>query len=65
MLYNRRESCHTDTVEMIRDEDRKNLINDQMKYINEADKFYFDNENKNSLFTYANMVQKYNEKNNK
>lgn len=46
-------------------EDRKNLINDQMKHIEDADKYYFENENKNSLFAHANMVQKYNEKNNK
>ena len=31
----------------------------------EADKFYFENENKDSLFAKANMVSKYNEKQNK
>ena len=45
--------------------EREDKINEQIKKTEEANKFYFDNENPDSLFAKANMVQKYNEKHNK
>ena len=48
------------------EKDRKELINSQKEHVENAEKYYFGNEsNPNSLFAKANMVQKYNEKNNK
>lgn len=45
---------------------RENLLNSQKEHIENAEKYYFgDNEDPNSLFAKANMVQKYNERNNK
>lgn len=45
---------------------REDLINSQKQHIEDADKFYFaDEQNPDSLFAKANMVKKYNEKNNK
>ena len=44
---------------------RNELLENQKQYVDEAEKFYFENENKDSLFAKANMVKKYNEKNNK
>lgn len=45
--------------------EREEKINEQVKKTEEANKFYFENENPDSLFAKANMVQKYNEKHNK
>lgn len=46
--------------------ERENIIKNQQQHIEEASKYYFGNEeNSDSLFAKANMVQKYNEKNNK
>ena len=45
--------------------EREEKLNAQVKKTEEATKYYFDNENPDSLFAKANMVQKYNEKNNK
>lgn len=46
--------------------EREKKIENQVKQTEEADKYYFGNEaNPDSLFAKANMVQKYNEKNNK
>ena len=46
--------------------EREKLIKSQQQHVEEASKYYFDgNENEDSLFAKANMVQKYNEKNNK
>ena len=45
--------------------EREEKINEQIKKTEEANKFYFENENPDSLFAKANMVQKYNEKHNK
>ncbi|MBO6120075.1 MAG: membrane protein insertase YidC [Lachnospiraceae bacterium] len=46
--------------------ERENLIENQKKQIEEANKYYSSGEeNPNSLFAKANMVQKYNEKHNK
>ena len=45
--------------------EREEKINEQVKKTEEANKFYFGNENPDSLFAKANMVQKYNEKHNK
>ena len=45
--------------------EREDKLNEQVKKTEEANKFYFDNENPDSLFVKANMVQKYNEKHNK
>ena len=45
--------------------EREEKLNEQEKKTEEANKFYFDNENPDSLFAKANMVQKYNEKHNK
>ena len=45
--------------------EREDLINSQKEHIENADKYYFDNANKDSIFAKANMVQKYNEKNNR
>ena len=45
---------------------REDLINSQKQHIENADKYYFaDEQNPDSLFAKANMVKKYNEKNNK
>lgn len=45
---------------------REELINSQKELVEKSDKYYFENEaNPDSLFAKANMVQKYNEKNNK
>ena len=45
---------------------REDLINSQKQHIEDANKFYFaDEANPDSLFAKANMVKKYNEKNNK
>lgn len=45
--------------------EREEKVNAQVKKTEEANKFYFENENPDSLFAKANMVQKYNEKHNK
>ena len=45
--------------------EREDKLNEQVKKTEEANKFYFDNENPDSLFAKVNMVQKYNEKHNK
>ena len=45
--------------------EREDKLSEQVKKTEEANKFYFDNENPDSLFAKANMVQKYNEKHNK
>lgn len=45
--------------------EREELLESQKKHIENADNYYFENEDKDSLFAKANMVQKYNEKNNK
>ena len=45
--------------------EREELVNSQKQKTEEANKYYFDNEDPNSLFAKINMVQKYNEKNNK
>ena len=47
------------------EKEREQIIKSQQEHIENADKFYFENENPDSLFAKANMVQKYNEKNNK
>lgn len=45
---------------------REELVNSQKELVEKADKYYFEKEaNPDSLFAKANMVQKYNEKNNK
>lgn len=45
---------------------REELVNSQKELVEKADKYYFENEaNPDSLFAKANMVQKYNDKNNK
>lgn len=48
-----------------KEQDREILVNNQKEQTEEANKYYFENENPNSLFSKANMVQKYNEKNKK
>ena len=49
-----------------KEKEREELINSQKEHIENADKFYFaDEANPDSLFAKANMVKKYNEKNNK
>ena len=48
-----------------KEKEREEKLNSQKLHIEEAEKYYFDGENKDSLFAKANMVQKYNEKNNK
>lgn len=49
-----------------KEKEREELINSQKEHIENADKFYFaDEANPGSLFAKANMVKKYNEKNNK
>ena len=46
--------------------EREDLVNSQKQKVEEADKYYSEGEsNPDSLFAKANMVQKYNEKNNK
>ena len=45
-----------------KEKERNDLLESQKQHIEDADKFYFDGENKDSLFAKANMVQKYNEK---
>lgn len=45
--------------------ERENLLNNQKQLMENAGKYYFENENPDSLFTKAGMVQKYNEKHNK
>lgn len=47
------------------EQERERIITEQKSHIEDAEKFYFENENPDSLFAKANMVQKYNEKNNK
>ena len=47
------------------EQERERIIEEQKEHIENANKFYFENENPDSLFAKANMVQKYNEKNNK
>lgn len=49
----------------LKEKKREELINNQKEHINNADKYYFENENPDSLFAKANMVKKYNEKNSK
>ena len=44
---------------------REEKLNAQVKKTEEATNYYFGNENPDSLFAKANMVQKYNERNNK
>ena len=44
--------------------ERENLLKSQKQHIDESSKYYF-GDNDDSLFARANMVQKYNEKNNK
>ena len=49
-----------------KEKEREELINSQKEHIENADKFYFaDEANPDSLFAKANMVKKYNDKNNK
>ena len=49
-----------------KEKEREELINSQKEHVENADKFYFaDEANPDSLFAKANMVKKYNEKNNK
>ena len=49
-----------------KEKERENLITSQKQHIEDADKFYFSDEtNPDSLFAKANMVKKYNDKNNK
>ena len=47
------------------EENREKKLEGKEEREEEADKFYFDNENRDSLFAKANMVSKYNEKHNK
>ena len=47
------------------EQERNTILENQQDKLVEADKFYFENENKDSLFAKANMVSKYNEKNKK
>ena len=48
-----------------KEQERNTVLENQQDKLVEADKFYFENENKDSLFAKANMVSKYNEKNKK
>ena len=47
------------------EKEREKKLEGKEEKIQQADKYYFEDENKNSLFAKANMVSKYNEKNNK
>ena len=45
--------------------EREELLENQKKHIENADSYYFENEDKDSIFAKAKMVEKYNDKNNK
>ena len=46
-------------------QEREKILNEQKEHIEKANEYYFKDENPDSLFAKANMVQKYNERNNK
>ena len=48
-----------------KEQEREKKLNEQKEHIEKANEYYFKDENPDSLFAKANMVQKYNERNNK
>lgn len=48
-----------------KEQEREKILNEQKEHIEKANEYYFKDENPDSLFAKANMVQKYNERNNK